>query len=815
MITQVYLTDQFVHLAIACTDASGAAVDPSAATASCYIVSQLTGALYLDERIGTAGVLPLAKLTSQLGFYGAAIEIGGVDANQYVVLFKATVNGIATIIVEQFRINVDPRLPQIVATAVYDEGTDALTISAWEHLQGQIDDEPLNCTVHVYDADGAEAFAHLTDDAPDAQGIFKLTKTAAGLDVSKSYYAVVTIYDGFVSRVAAVGIVNMEQGAGITHAALGDKTEAARYGCHPANLFYIDPVRGDDVLHDGHSFTRPVKTYYSLVKSGGLLSLAPAGRKVIVALGDVWTYDTTAPADLPSNAVAYSNLEFIGHGHRLYTIVPENWSTNKYWNEGAVVRFANQRFTALRYIAPTETPPAAGADWALSNAHCGDVYAADTHYAWQDLVINSARTGFYISLHADNGHNALPALGQWDAHWAGLACTISFGGGVLTAAHDMLIHGFKVVKDTGNGVDCFARDSYIEDNHFLSPLMTVPYPITVNASGDYCYRTDVVQHSFTNGDKVELTATVMPTTSPAGAVKPGVTYFARADETYPGVQMTRFCVYDTYAHAVAASEGGVPPAAGKVNFTDAGTAVVMWQYPVVGGSGVGFAGAVGSVARGNHILDGAGVGVFFYSGARRCVAEDNIIQGAYDSILFDESQDCVSRRNQFVKRNTAYDPLHAHVRFTALATRPVSEEDQADVETGMVYDAGATLPKVVNVRTRVELAGGLMATSAAVTAASGYRVDAIAGYISPTMTAIAVLKRHGQRIVADGACTVTVFSAAGVQMFQEIDAAADANGVFSITKSSPGLVAGNAYYAVISIVHGGVTFPDVQLFTAR
>ena len=98
---------------------------------------------------------------------------------------------------------------------------------------------------------------------------------------------------------------------------------------------------------------------------------------------------------------------------------------------------------------------------------------------------------------------------------------------------------------------------------------------------------------------------------------------------------------------------------------------------------------------------------------------------------------------------------------------------------------------------------------------AGYRVDAIAGYISPTLTAVAVLKRHGQRIVANGACTVTLFSAAGVQMVQEIDAAADANGVFRIAKASPGLVAGNAYYATISIVHGGVTIPDVQLFTAR
>ena len=76
------------------------------------------------------------------------------------------------------------------ANVGYDGST--LTVNAWLEHRGETVGEPTSCTVTVYDDAGEEAFA-LSEDTPDAQGVFKVTKESPGLAAGKSYYARVEI----------------------------------------------------------------------------------------------------------------------------------------------------------------------------------------------------------------------------------------------------------------------------------------------------------------------------------------------------------------------------------------------------------------------------------------------------------------------------------------------------------------------------------------------------------------------------------------------------------------------------------------------
>ncbi len=76
------------------------------------------------------------------------------------------------------------------ANVGYDGNT--LTINAWLEHRGEVVDSPTGCAVTVHDDAGTELF-DLGDESPDAQGVFKLTKTEPGLEAGKSYYAMVEI----------------------------------------------------------------------------------------------------------------------------------------------------------------------------------------------------------------------------------------------------------------------------------------------------------------------------------------------------------------------------------------------------------------------------------------------------------------------------------------------------------------------------------------------------------------------------------------------------------------------------------------------
>jgi len=210
MLTHVTLRGDFINAAIACTDATGAAIDPSSAEARFYLVSQIDGSLSLDVRIGTDGVLTLAKQAGQTGFWGGAVDIATLDPAQYVILFKAVIGGTTSIAVDFLEIEEDPHLIGCVANAVYSNSADALTVNAWLVDQGRHVADPIDCTFTLYDDAGSPVFSELYSDSPDANGVFRLTKSAPGLSHDKTYYGKVDIYAVSGLYSSLIGLVTVE-----------------------------------------------------------------------------------------------------------------------------------------------------------------------------------------------------------------------------------------------------------------------------------------------------------------------------------------------------------------------------------------------------------------------------------------------------------------------------------------------------------------------------------------------------------------------------------------------------------------------------
>ena len=90
---------KFVNVTVACTQADGAPVDPTAAYCTFYRVSNEDGSLSVDPVLGTH---VLNKLFGTTGFWGAPISLVGVTAGEFVVLVELTLGGVATIAVDQF-----------------------------------------------------------------------------------------------------------------------------------------------------------------------------------------------------------------------------------------------------------------------------------------------------------------------------------------------------------------------------------------------------------------------------------------------------------------------------------------------------------------------------------------------------------------------------------------------------------------------------------------------------------------------------------------------------------------------------------------
>jgi len=210
MLTHVSVRGDFIHAAIACTDVNGAAVDPSAAEARFYMVSQINGGLGLDIRIGVNGVVTLTKQAGQTGFWGAAVEISGLGTPQYVILFKAVIGGTTSIAVDYLEIEEDMHLPGCVANAVYANSSDTLTINAWLTDHGRTITNPIDCIFTLYNDAGAPVFSELFSESPDSNGVFRLTKTAPGLSHDRSYYGKAVIYNGIGLYSSLIGLVTVE-----------------------------------------------------------------------------------------------------------------------------------------------------------------------------------------------------------------------------------------------------------------------------------------------------------------------------------------------------------------------------------------------------------------------------------------------------------------------------------------------------------------------------------------------------------------------------------------------------------------------------
>ena len=211
MLTHVTTRGDFIHVAIACTDATGAAVDPSCAEARFYKISQIDGSLSLDTRLGGGdGIVSLAKLHNETGFWGAAIDLAGLDHTWYVIFFKAVIGGTPTIAVDFLEIEEDPHLIHCVANAVYSNSTDILTVNAWLVDHGRPCTQPVDCSFTLYDDSGSPAFTELFSDTPDSNGVFRLTRQSPNLSHDRSYYGKVVIYNGFGLYSSLIGLVTVE-----------------------------------------------------------------------------------------------------------------------------------------------------------------------------------------------------------------------------------------------------------------------------------------------------------------------------------------------------------------------------------------------------------------------------------------------------------------------------------------------------------------------------------------------------------------------------------------------------------------------------
>lgn len=210
MITHVAVWADFVHLDVACTNAEGESTDPSSAQAIFYRVSDVTGSIYRYTPVGSSGVITLSKQDSQTGFYGAAVDVNALEVGQYVVFFKVTIDGINAIGIDYLALYEDPHLRACVANAVYANSADTITVNAWLVDHGNMVTAPVDCTFTLYDDSGSTVFSALFSDSADANGVFRLTKTAPGLAYDKSYYGKVEIYDGFGAYSSLVGLVTVE-----------------------------------------------------------------------------------------------------------------------------------------------------------------------------------------------------------------------------------------------------------------------------------------------------------------------------------------------------------------------------------------------------------------------------------------------------------------------------------------------------------------------------------------------------------------------------------------------------------------------------
>jgi hypothetical protein len=87
----------------------------------------------------------------------------------------------------------------------YDAVADKVTGQVWVEKNNQVATDALAVTVTWYNEDGTALFA-MTDSAPDAQGVFKVSKQTPGLVRNRSYYMVALV------NMATLGLITSAKG---------------------------------------------------------------------------------------------------------------------------------------------------------------------------------------------------------------------------------------------------------------------------------------------------------------------------------------------------------------------------------------------------------------------------------------------------------------------------------------------------------------------------------------------------------------------------------------------------------------------------
>ena len=82
---------------------------------------------------------------------------------------------------------------------------------------------------------------------------------------------------------------------------------------------------------------------------------------------------------------------------------------------------------------------------------------------------------------------------------------------------------------------------------------------------------------------------------------------------------------------------------------------------------------------------------------------------------------------------------------------------------------------------------------------------------SDSITFLAFIHKNGQRQTGATLCEIEVFNSAHVSQFS-ISSSSITNGVFVLTKSTPGIVKNNVYYAVAKITLSGVVHESLDTY---
>lgn len=144
------------------------------------------------------GSMSETDATTEPGLYQYSFDMGGLDADTYYV--KTTLTGANASNTPQTNEIItgewmdDSELEKEVMMNVgFDDDTNILTFETWLEIEGVIETAVTNAKLSLRDEDGTEVFTGLSNATPDANGVFKMTKSAPGLSADTTYYAKMAI----------------------------------------------------------------------------------------------------------------------------------------------------------------------------------------------------------------------------------------------------------------------------------------------------------------------------------------------------------------------------------------------------------------------------------------------------------------------------------------------------------------------------------------------------------------------------------------------------------------------------------------------